>query len=239
MKILPTIHIQKGRAAPSLDGGADPEDPWKLLEALLAAGWQRLALMDADSDDYNGHQRDLIAALIRRFSQVHHGRCCILVGGGVRSSDEAQFYMDRGATWLALGSTVLRHSMMAEQLLARHRDHLLPIIPSRDGLVPDRAWNLPFRLTALEMARRVRDMGFRRLLLLDRSEAPGFPPDFSTARCVAEGTHLPLFMGGPFHTHPDLEQARHLNPHLQGLLVEATRLLRDPALADPSLHPCP
>lgn len=224
MKILPTIHLHDGRVCIRPGGSAVLEDPWKLLDELLDQGWHRLVLKDLDALRGASPQRELMARLMKHCLQRMQGKCCLMVGGGIRSSDEAQFFLDHGATWLTIGSSLLSSPVIVDQLLARFRDSLIPVLASRDGMLEASGWNAPFLLSAPEMARRVQELGFRRLLFLDLTEDPALPPDLATARCVAEAARLPLFMGGPFTGRESLERARTACPFLQGFLVDPSRM---------------
>ena len=102
-------------------GRPGPREPCDLLDVLLDQGCHRLALVDVDAAGGQGHNRDLIAGIMRRFHQGN-AKVCIQVGGGIRSSDQAQFFLDNGATWIVVGTVIQRSPLVVDQLLARFRD---------------------------------------------------------------------------------------------------------------------
>ena len=121
MKILPTLNIQNGMVVPVLGEGPGTGELAALVGFLLDQGCHRLTLVDVDAARGHGNNRELIG---RAMQQFHAGRpkVCIQVGGGIRSSDQAQFFLDNGATWLTVGTILQRSPVMVEQLLARFRE---------------------------------------------------------------------------------------------------------------------
>ena len=235
MKILPTLNIQNGMAIPIAgeaaagEGGTlVPGDPAFLVAFLMDHGCHRLALVDVDAARGRGNNRELIARLMQKF---HAGRpkVCIQVGGGIRSSDQAQFFLDHGAIWLAVGTILQRSPLLVDQLLARFREHLTAAVDARAGEVLASGWGDPSGQKLVAVGERIRNHGFKRLLFMDIPLEAGAAPDFAGARILAESSHLPVYMGGSIRTLAELAQARE-HPGLQGVVMDALLLHADPAL---------
>lgn len=228
MKILPTFNIQNGSAVPVVGEGAGGNDLLALVAALCDQGCHRLGLVDVDAARGQGNNRELIARAIQRF---HGGRARVFVqvGGGIRSSDQAQFFMDRGATWLTVGTILQRSPVMVDQLLARFREHLVAAVDARGGEVLASGWGGPCGMKAEAAGARVSEYGFKRLLFMDIPLEGPVRPDFATARALSQSSHLPLFMGGSIQSLEHLAQAREI-PGIQGVSVDGLLLRDDPAL---------
>ena len=78
MKILPTINLQNACAVPIFGNGASPCEPMEVVSFLLEQGHRRLALVDVDAAMGKGHNRELIARMMRRFHKGV-GKACIQV----------------------------------------------------------------------------------------------------------------------------------------------------------------
>ena len=227
MKILPTLNLQNGMAVPMAGSGraGNPRNPRELLDLLADQGCHRLALVDVDAAAGQGNNRDLIAGIMRRFHQGST-KVCVQVGGGIRSSDQAQFFVDHGAAWILVGTIIQRSPLVVDQLLARFRDHLTAGLDALCGRIQLSGWHEPAPLPAEAAAQRIRDHGFKRMLFTDIPAGPLAVPDFATARTLIQSSRVPLFMGGSIHTREHLQAAREI-PGLQGVAMDAFLLLED------------
>lgn len=236
MKVLPTLQIQNGCLAPGAGGEGASLDPLEAATALLNAGCNRLCLLDVDAARSRGHNRELISRIMHRFRQSN-AKACIMVGGGIRSSDHAQFYVDHGAAWLLVGTILHRSPLIVDQLLARFREHLTASIDARSGQVQTSGWSETSRLNPMEAACHIREQGFRRILFLDIPDESASRPDFATAAQIAEHGKLPMLMGGSLRSAQHVAQACEI-PAIQGVLVDSRLVLEAPDLLDTQAQIC-
>ena len=223
------MNIQNASAVPIFRTGAGPCDPMGVVDFLLAKGCRRLALVDVDAARGQGHNRDLIARIMRRF---HKGvsKACIQVGGGIRSSDQAQFFLDNGANWLLVGTLLHRSPVLVDQLVARFRDNLTAGLDARAGELQTAGWTESARLKLDAVGARIKGHGFKRVLFMDIPAGPAAPPDFATARVIANSARISTFMGGSIQSLEHLQQAMAI-PGLQGVALDALLLQEDAELA--------
>ncbi len=236
MKVLPTLQIQNGCLAPSAGGETVPSEPMEIAEALLDCGCNRLCLMDVDAARSRGNNRMLISRIMHRFHQSK-AKACIQIGGGIRSSDQAQFFLDQGATWLLVGTILHRSPLIVDQLLGRFREQLTATIDARKGQVQASGWSESSLLTPKEAASRIREQGFRRILFSDIPGSEGAKPDFSTAAHISEHGRLPMLMGGSIRSAQHVAQACEI-PGIHGVLVDSRLVLEAPDLLDTQGQSC-
>lgn len=235
MKLFPTLNIRQGRVIPTA-GGLPGEglDPLEVAERLFDHGTQCLALVDVDAAHGVGHNREILGRILAR-SASKGKRPCVQVAGGIRASDQAQFFLDQGATWLVVGTILHKAPSVVENLLSRFQSHLTAAIDARGGLVHRSGWVANAGMDALALAERAKAYGFRRLLFVDIPEEEGADPDFQTARRLAVASKLPLLMGGSL-TRPAHLRAAQEQGDLHGAIVDALLLVEDPALME-LIHP--
>jgi phosphoribosylformimino-5-aminoimidazole carboxamide ribonucleotide (ProFAR) isomerase len=247
VKVFPTLNIRQGFAVPALEEeGLDSparEPALAFVHRLLDLGVHQLGLVDVDAAHGTGHNRPLISQILKLCRHRDHP-VCVQVAGGIRSSDQAQLFVDDGASWLVVGTILHKSPIVVEQLLARFQKHLTAAIDARGGEVHSSGWTTPVGLSAEALARRIQSFGFRRLLFVDLpgGTLPGIPgvdplPDFDTARLLAEATRLPVFMGGSIRMPAHLEGAARI-PGLQGVLVDALLFERERAFLQGHASPC-
>ena len=229
MKIYPSLYLQNGRAVSTTrQEEACPPLPMDLAERLIDGGATRLALVDLDAAKGQGNNRDLIAQILQR-CRARDRKICVQVAGGIRSSDQAQLFLDLGATWLVVGTILHKSPMVAEQLMARFQSFLTAAIDARGGMAHRAGRVDTTSLTALDLALRAKACGFRRLLFVDIPEDPSAGPDFQTAQDLATATGLPLLIGGSL-TAPHHVEAVYAQLGLKGALVDALLFHQNPRL---------
>ena len=95
--IIPSIDLQSGKAVQLIGGkdvaidGGDPHN-WAREFGLAS----EIGVIDLDAAMGKGSNRDVIVSLLK-------GRRC-RVGGGIRSVEDAMFYLDAGATQVIIGT---------------------------------------------------------------------------------------------------------------------------------------
>ena len=237
MKVLPTLNLQNGRVLPLLEPESSAaRAPEELVDLLLNHGCCRFDLTDMDAAQNRGSNHALIGSLVKKIRSAN-SKVCIQVGGGIRSSDQAQFFLDQGATWLVVGTILHRYPMVADQLLARFRDQLVASVDARGGEVQSLGGLASEGMSAVTIAGRVRDLGFKRILFTDMPLDSKAEPDFSTAQSISEQAHIPLFMGGSIRTPAHMTLAASIRG-LQGVLVEAHNVLEFPEMLRSTAQSC-
>jgi phosphoribosylformimino-5-aminoimidazole carboxamide ribotide isomerase len=229
LKIYPTLNLQHGRVVST----AGQESvcslaPLELVARLLEEGVNRLALVDVDAARSQGHNRELIAQILQRCN-ARDRKVCVQVAGGIRSSDQAQFFLDQGARWLVAGTILHKSQVASDQLMARFQSSLVAAVDAQGGRVHRSGWVDSTPLSAIDLALRAKDYGFKRLLFVDIPETAHGGPDFATARLLVEATNLPLIMGGSLVSPDHLEAAQGTRV-LRATLVDALLFESQPRL---------
>ena len=229
LKIYPSLNLQQGQVVSTAwQGDACPPVPMDLVEQLLDGGATRLALVDVDAAMGRGNNRELIGQILHR-CRARDRKICMQVAGGIRSSDQAQFFIDLGATWLVVGTILHKSPMVSEQLMARFPSFLTAAIDARGGMVHRAGWTDPTSQSALDLALRAKAYGVRRLIFVDIPKDPTADPDVQTAQDLAAATGLPLLMGGSL-TAPHHLEAVSSKSGLKGALVDALMFYQNPRL---------
>jgi phosphoribosylformimino-5-aminoimidazole carboxamide ribonucleotide (ProFAR) isomerase len=208
----------------------------EIVDALLAQGCCRFALVDVDAARSQGSNREVIGNLIR-YIRKSGSKVCIQVGGGICSSDHAQHYLNLGVTWLLVGTVLHRYPLVVDQLLARFQDHLMASVDARCGEVHISGRRESKGLRAGELAESIRDRGFKRLLFADIPAEATSDPDFQTARDICERARIPVFMGGSIRSQAQLKQAEDVRG-LQGVFVDALYLMDSHKSIQMPADPC-
>lgn len=230
MKVFPTLNIENGRVVPTFGVPTEDADPFQTIDRIMERRVSHLALVDVDAAHGRGNNRALMSRILARTRMAYHSMC-VQVAGGIRSSDQAQFFVDNGAAWLVVGTLLHKSPLVVDQLLARFQKHLTAAIDARGGEVHHSGWAENLGVRAEVLAQRVHASGFKRVLFVDLPVEPDSGPDFDTARRITGSAHLPLFMGGSLRSAEHVRAAKNV-PGLQGALVDALLFVRDPGMVE-------
>lgn len=189
------------------------------LAAKLAERSVRFTIIDVDAAMGSGSNRELISSLMKQLRKVRN-KVFIQVGGGIRGSDQAQYYLDHGATWLIVGTVLHRSPVAVEQLVARFGEHMTAAIDACQGEVMKSGHTGSLDTNLEDMANRVHTFGFKRILFTDIAKHACAEPDFTSAKLIASTSKLPLFMAGSITTLEQVNRAIGLS-YLQGVMIDA------------------
>jgi phosphoribosylformimino-5-aminoimidazole carboxamide ribonucleotide (ProFAR) isomerase len=145
--------------------------------------------------------------------------------------------VDNGATWLMVGTILYRSPLVIDQLLGRFREQLTAIIDGKGGEVQNSGWDQSSGLLVRNVAMRIREQGFKRLLFNDIPLLTNSEPDFTTAKDLCENVPIPVFMGGNFRSAEELAQVSEIKG-LQGVLLDSLVLLETPEIKKSPITPC-
>ena len=140
MILVPAIDILDGRAVRLKKGDYAQVTVYNdnaVAQAHLfeEAGAQRIHIVDLDGARDGAPTNMSIITRIARETNVE-----IEIGGGIRSMETIERYLDAGATRLVLGSALVRDPAFCEAAVAAHADNIVAGIDAKDGMVAIEGW---------------------------------------------------------------------------------------------------
>lgn len=168
MLIIPAIDMKEGRCVRLRQGRMEDdtvfdEDPVAVARRWLDEGARRLHLVDLDGAfaglPVNG---ELVAAIVEAAGEVP-----VQIGGGIRTMDIADAYIERGVRWLIIGTQAVKDPEFVTALCKRHPDHVIVGLDARDGDVATEGWAEASGLPAVDVARRFESAGVAAIVYTD------------------------------------------------------------------------
>lgn len=156
MEIIPSIDISRGRCVKRIRGvegtGLILGDP---LERALE--WERLGARRLHVIDLDGatEGRPMNTAVIRRILKTVS--IPVQVGGGIRSLELALSYLEEGAAWIILGTSILEGSDLLERLVEKAGGEKLIVALDYDenGRLVGWGWRRKTNVSIFDQARRL------------------------------------------------------------------------------------
>jgi len=130
--IIPSIDLMNGKAVQLRGGNPDDKildlgDPLALVDRFQVAG--RIVVVDLDAAMGLGSNTDTIKAII------DYAKCPVIVGGGIRTTEKAEFWLNSGAEKIVIGTAA-----GPEFLKNLPKDRVIVALDSENGVVMTHGW---------------------------------------------------------------------------------------------------
>ncbi len=140
MLIIPAVDIQEGKCVRLRQGLKDQatvygEDPAEMAQRWQEAGAAWLHVVDLDGAFNKKPVNVKAIARIRERLTIP-----MQLGGGLRTLDHIELYVDMGVDRLILGTAVLKDRQLTEQALQRFPGRIAIALDARDGILAAEGW---------------------------------------------------------------------------------------------------
>lgn len=182
MQIFPAIDLRGGQVVRLYQGDYDQEtvyaaDPCAVARGFLAAGARYLHVVDLDgARSGTAENLESIAALARQ------GGLFIEVGGGIRTQQRIEQYLELGVDRCILGTIAVKDFSFTKEMARRYGAHIAVGVDARDGYVAVSGWEERTAERGVDFCRRLRDAGVGTVIYTDISRDG-----------AEQGTNLPLY----------------------------------------------
>ena len=221
MEIIPGIDLMRGECVcPVHRSFADQvgfsHDPVHVAELWANQGARRLYLSDLDGARM-GEPRNL-AAVKRIISST---KLPVYLGGGIRSLDTAKRVLDLGVERVVMGTTAALDAKLAQQIFRELAEQTVLSVGSLNGYVAVRDWQARTDERAEVFAKRMVEMGARRMVFTDvsRKGMRGGVNTIAISR-LARTLDIPVIASGGVSSMADLMEIKALEPlGVEGVIV--------------------
>lgn len=164
--LVAAVDLRGGRAVRLAQGEAtrvtDYGDPLAWAERWAREGADWLHLVDLDAAFGDGHQREVIAAIVRAVA------CPVQVGGGVRREEVAEALWGLGVRRVVVGTAALeRPELVAWAVRTAGPDRVAVALDARGLRLAVRGWRAEAEAYLLDVAPRFVDLGVRTFVYTD------------------------------------------------------------------------
>ena len=169
MKLFPAIDLRGGQAVRLYQGDYDQmtvynADPVAQAAAFVAAGARYLHVVDLDgAKDDTTANRQTIAAIAKQ------GGLFIEVGGGIRTEERIEQYLNLGVDRCILGTAAVKDFTFTTRMAAKYGDRLAVGVDMKDGLVAVNGWKEVTPEPGVDFCRRCAAVGVRAIIATDIS----------------------------------------------------------------------
>jgi len=212
MIIIPAIDLKSGCCVRLTQGEKDSArvysgDPIEVAHHWRKSGAQMLHLVDLDGAFIGG--RSLNRQIAKEIIQAIP--IPVEFGGGIRSVEDAEELIKAGAAYVIIGTLAVERPDLLEELSATFGSKIVVGIDARDGMVAVRGWEVGSSVSALDLARRVADVGVERIIYTDVARDGMLSgPNIEMTRRVAESSGIKVTASGGISSLDDIRRVKEL-----------------------------
>jgi phosphoribosylformimino-5-aminoimidazole carboxamide ribotide isomerase len=221
MKIFPAIDIKDKKCVRLLKGNFDDKKVYNVTPIDQAKkykdfGFNYLHIVDLDGA-LTGETINLniIEDIINKLNIK------IEIGGGIRSLDKIQNYIDIGVDKVILGSAAVKDKSFLKEACKSYKNQIALGLDAKKGFIAISGWKEETDLNALEFLKDVNNFGISRLIYTDiERDGTKTNPNLEETIKVAEISNSPVIVSGGVSSIKDIENIKSLNnKNIEGVIV--------------------
>lgn len=222
MLIIPAIDLKDGKCVRLRQGRMEDDTvfddkPVDVAQRWLDQGARRIHLVDLDGA-FAGEPRN--AQVVREVCEIS-GDVPVQIGGGIRSLETAQAYIDAGVRYLIIGTLAVKAPDFVDGLCQRFPDHVIVGLDANDGFVATEGWAEASTVTAVSLAQRFQDVGVSAIVYTDISR-DGMMQGVNTeaTAALADAVNIPIIASGGVSTIADIDSlGKQMHRGISGAIV--------------------
>jgi phosphoribosylformimino-5-aminoimidazole carboxamide ribotide isomerase len=222
MTIYPAIDIKNGRAVRLLQGRADQEtvyaaNPADVARQFQEAGSPWVHVVDLDGAfEGTPRNRDVIRSIVETGLQVQ-------LGGGQRSHQIVEETLKLGVRRVVVGTRAAESEEFVRELVQDFGDRIAVGVDAKDGKVAVKGWVETSALSALDMARRMDDLGVATIIYTDiGTDGMLTGPNLEAQEAMASSLEATVIASGGVSRREDviaLAEIEKRHSNLSGVIV--------------------
>ena len=220
MKIFPAIDIKEKKCVRLVKGDFDNKTEYKMSPVDQAGkykdhGFKNLHIVDLDGA-LTGEtiNLDTIQEIVHKFDIM------IEVGGGIRTIDGIEKYINAGVEKVILGSAAIKDKNFLKEACQKFPNKIALGLDAKDGYLSVSGWKENSNQLTLDYLNEVNDFGASRLIYTDiNCDGMKQSPNFEETAKVADVSNCPVIISGGVSSIDDIKNAKNLNKNIEGIIV--------------------
>ncbi len=219
MKIFPALDINDKSCVCLIKGDFDNKTEYETSPIDQASkykdhGFKNLHIVDLDGA-LTGEtvNLDIIQKIVSKFDLK------IEIGGGVRTFESIQKYIDAGVEKVILGSGAIKDKNFLKEACQKFPNKIALGLDAKDGYLSVSGWKENSKKQTLDFLKEVNDFGVSRLIYTDiNRDGTKASPNFDDTVKVANTSNCPVIISGGASSIQDIKKAKELK-NIEGIIV--------------------
>lgn len=168
MLIIPAIDLKDGQCVRLRQGLMEDstvfgDNPVDFAKQWVDKGCRRLHLVDLNGAfagrPVNG---DVVAEIAKTFPRLP-----IQIGGGIRSGETIEYYLQAGVNYLIIGTKAVKEPEFVSEMCQQFPGHIIVGLDAKDGWVASDGWAEVSNIKATDLAQRFEKDGVEAIVYTD------------------------------------------------------------------------
>jgi len=221
MKIFPAIDIKDKKCVRLIKGDFENKTEYKTSPIDQAGkykdhGFKNLHIVDLDGA-LTGEtvNLDIIKQIVSKYDFK------IEIGGGVRSLDSIEQYIEAGVEKVILGSGAIKNKKFLKEACQKFKDQIALGLDAKDGNLSVSGWKENLNIKTTDFLKEVNSYGVSRIIYTDiNRDGMKTSPNFEETIKIAELANCSVVISGGVSSINDIKKAKELNNNkIEGIIV--------------------
>ena len=204
-RIIPCLDVKNGRVVKGINfvDLKDAGDPVEQAKIYSDGGADEICFLD------------IIQEIVSKFDFK------IEIGGGVRTFESIQKYIDVGVEKVILGSAAIKDKNFLKEACSKFQNKIALGLDAKDGYLSVSGWKENSNQLTLDFLKKVNDYGVSRLIYTDiNRDGTKASPNFEETAKLADISNCPVIISGGVSSIADIKKAKDLNnKNIEGIIV--------------------
>ena len=221
MKIFPAIDIKDKKCVRLIKGNFDNKTEYEISPIEQAGkykdkGFKNIHIVDLDGAlTGNTVNLETIQEIVNKYDLQ------IEIGGGVRSVESINKYVEAGVEKVILGSAAIKNKDFLKEACKKFKNKIALGLDAKEGKLSAFGWKENLNIKTIDFLKEVNDFGVSRIIYTDiNRDGMKTSPNFEETINVADISNCPVVISGGVSSISDIKKAKELNnKKIEGIIV--------------------
>ena len=220
MKIFPAIDVKDKKCVRLIKGDFGNKTEYEMSPLDQAVKYKDHGFKNLHIIDFDGARSgetvnmDIIEDIVSKLDLK------IEIGGGVRTFESIEKYINVGAEKVILGSAAIKDKNFLKEACSKFQNKIALGLDAKDGYLSVSGWKESSNQFTLDFLKEVNDYGVSRLIYTDiNRDGTKSTPNFEETEKIAGISNCPVIISGGVSSINDIKKAKDLNKNIDGIIV--------------------
>jgi phosphoribosylformimino-5-aminoimidazole carboxamide ribotide isomerase len=221
MKIFPAIDIKNKKCVRLLRGDFENQTTYEQSPFDQALKYKDVGFLNLHMVDLDGALSGELVNLEIIEKIVKKLNISIEIGGGIRSIDKIQAYIDIGVDKVVLGSAAIKDPDFLRQACEKFKGKIVLGLDAKKGKLSISGWKETINQTAEDYLKNVNSYGFARVIYTDIDrDGTKTEPNIEETISIAKISSAPVVVSGGVSSIEDVKKIKALKKfNIEGVIV--------------------
>ena len=221
MKIFPAIDIKDKKCVRLIKGDFEKKTEYEISPIDQAKEYKNKGFKNLHIVDLDGALSGKTINLDVIKDIVKQSGLKIEIGGGIRTLESIQEYIDIGVEKVILGSAAIKDKNFLKDACVKFKDKIALGLDAKDGNLSVSGWKENLKIQTLDFLKEINAFGVSRIIYTDiNRDGMKVSPNFSETIKIAEQSNCPVVISGGVSSMTDIKKAKELKSrNIEGIIV--------------------